>query len=302
MTVILLILKIIGIVLLSLLGIALFLLALALLVPIRYRIYGEHGEEVQIGGSLHWLLHLVKVSVSFQKKEWDYGIFLCGFRLPLPGKNPQKPDAKEPDEAGSDEKGLREADTGETDLQKTDSGEGRRQKANTGEAGPQGADTGETDLREADSGSETSGEKASLVTRIRKAVGNALNRVKELSQKIAEIKSLLTDETNQKSMSFVFAELKYLLRHSRFRRIRTDLVLSLGDPAATGMGLGALSLFPVIYQKEIKIYPDFEAEKAYVEGYYEVKGHIRLVHAVISLFRLWKKREFRKTVKQILKS
>ncbi len=66
LSVILLILKIIGITLLILIGLLLAILLTVLIVPIRYRVQGEHGEEkLYIGARVSWLLHLVGVTVNY---------------------------------------------------------------------------------------------------------------------------------------------------------------------------------------------------------------------------------------------
>lgn len=59
-------------------------------------------------------------------------------------------------------------------------------------------------------------------------------------------------------------------------------------------------MFPAIYQYDIGIYPDFEADKTYVKGTFLVKGHIRLVHVLISGIRLLKERDIRNFIKKFL--
>jgi len=66
LSVILLILKIIGITLLVLIGLLLVILLTVLIVPIRYRVQAEHGEEkLHIVARTSWLLHLIGVNASY---------------------------------------------------------------------------------------------------------------------------------------------------------------------------------------------------------------------------------------------
>ena len=102
-------------------------------------------------------------------------------------------------------------------------------------------------------------------------------------------------------VSAIWKELKYLLKHSRFRKIDTELNFALWEPSATGQALGILAMFPAIYQYDIGIYPDFEADKTYVKGTFLVKGHIRLVHVLISGIRLLKERDIRNFIKKFFK-
>ena len=67
-SVLLTLLKIIGIVLLSLLGLFLVLLLIVLFVPVRYRIKGYYKDEFVCHGKITWLLHLVSVSIDYDKE------------------------------------------------------------------------------------------------------------------------------------------------------------------------------------------------------------------------------------------
>lgn len=63
LSVILLILKIIGITILVLLGILLLLILIVLFVPIRYWVKVEHGDAFTLNAGVSWLLHLVHARI-----------------------------------------------------------------------------------------------------------------------------------------------------------------------------------------------------------------------------------------------
>ena len=63
--IILLILKIIGIVLLSILGLVVLILLLILFVPVRYKAQGEKHEEIKAEGRVTWLLHLLRIRITY---------------------------------------------------------------------------------------------------------------------------------------------------------------------------------------------------------------------------------------------
>ena len=155
---------------------------------------------------------------------------------------------------------------------------------------------------------ETDSEKVSFGQRITSKFHDITNKIKGIRGKLADlsgqagkIKAALTDEHNRNSVSAIWKELKYLLKHSRFRKIDTELNFALWEPSATGQALGILAMFPAIYQYDIGIYPDFEADKTYVKGTFLVKGHIRLVHVLISGIRLLKERDIRNFIKKFFK-
>lgn len=79
---ILLIFKIIGIILLALLGLLITLILTILLVPIRYRIAVEHGEELfRIQGRVHWLLHILHGKITHLDGKLHIIVRLFGFVL-----------------------------------------------------------------------------------------------------------------------------------------------------------------------------------------------------------------------------
>lgn len=60
------ILKIVLLILAAVLGLALWILALLLLIPVRYEDHVKKKEEFFVEAKVHWLLHLVRVPVSFR--------------------------------------------------------------------------------------------------------------------------------------------------------------------------------------------------------------------------------------------
>ena len=104
--------------------------------------------------------------------------------------------------------------------------------------------------------------KVSFGQRITSKFHDITNKIKGIRGKLADlsgqagkIKAALTDEHNRNSVSAIWKELKYLLKHSRFRKIDTELNFALWEPSATGQALGILAMFPAIYQYDIGIYP-----------------------------------------------
>ncbi|MFT4144679.1 MAG: DUF2953 domain-containing protein [Mobilitalea sp.] len=80
--IILLILKIIGIILLSILGLLLLILLVVLLVPVRYKIDAQHGEDVlKADVRVHWLLHIFRARVSYLEGELKIKVRILCFLL-----------------------------------------------------------------------------------------------------------------------------------------------------------------------------------------------------------------------------
>ncbi len=121
-------------------------------------------------------------------------------------------------------------------------------------------------------------------------------------QKLTELKGKVLDETNKIAVARIWKELVYLLRHFRFRRIRSELTFSLGDPALTGQALGILAMLPFLYRYETGVFPDFESDRWYVRGTVSAKGHAHLVHLLVSIVRLWRRKELRIFVKRFMQT
>ncbi len=94
--IILLLLKIIGMLLLCILGLILLTLLATLFVPIRYRVAAQHGENLfYLKGRIHWLLHIVHLSISHIEGQMHIQARLFGF-IVYDNLKPRKP--KEPKE------------------------------------------------------------------------------------------------------------------------------------------------------------------------------------------------------------
>ena len=310
MSVILLILKIIGWILLTLLALFLLIVFLVLFVPVRYRTEGSIEENIRVQGKVHWLLHILSFGFSYNEDGFSYTLRLFGKRISLGEK--LEDEEEEPD-ADSTDPAVHETEEKDGHAVLSDS-EVQQPKAEDGNAvlldsKVQQQDTGSKDrieLQEKDSSvkemPEAGEQKISAkFSNIGKTIKGIREKISDLFHQTEKIKAALTDEHNRNSVSVIWRELKYLLKHSRFRKIDTELNFALWEPSATGQALGVLAMFPSIYQYDIGIYPDFEADKTYVKGTFLVKGHIRVVHVLISGIRMLKERDIRNLIKKFFK-
>ncbi|MGN0142182.1 MAG: DUF2953 domain-containing protein [Roseburia sp.] len=306
MAVILLILKIIGIILLAVLGLILILLAVILFVPVRYRVMGSIREkDTLVRGSVYWLLHSISYMFVYQDGEMESCLKILGIR--------QKSRRGEAEEAGE------EAEAGEPDENAETAGEpdGNAEAAKKPDGNAEVAETEEkTKTAEKDAKPEQKVQgRQSVFERIRQKVNDILETIRRMTEKIRKlltnlpekikdiknIKNVLMDETIKNALVFIWRELLYLLRHFKFRRIHTDLEFSMGDPALTGQVLGGIAVFPAIYQYDIHICPDFEAEELYVRGDFSIQGRIRLIHLLCSCIRLIKEKDVRSVLARFRK-
>lgn len=296
MSVLLLILKVIGIILLALLGFLLLLAVLALFVPVRYRITGVAEDEARIQGQLTWLFPVLGFRFSYEKGEFTQVLRIFGIRKKE--KSRESRDEFEEEEAFEEESTFKDGACDEEMLK--NEGAFKDEEA-FGEKGASGNHTGSKD-EAGKSLTETQEEPGGrFFGRVKATLLQLKEKIFNLKNSISNIKSILTDETNKKAVSTLWMEVLYLLKHFRFRRIHAELTFSMGDPALTGQALGIFCMLPFLYQYEFRIYPDFESDERYVRGTFDIKGRIRGLHFLVSVIRIIVMKECRMLIKKFLK-
>ncbi len=297
MTVVLWILKIIGIILLCLLGLLLVLIAVVLFVPVRYRIQGELKEkETQIHIRANWFLHVISFLGDYVDGAFDYTLKIFGIRKEFGGSEEEASSESEETTQGASEGATEAEDAGKLS-------ESTEQKE-TAQKAPEG--TTEVSVPEGETKKEQeTGKKRSFVSKIasklkkiRETIKKIWDFIVHLPQKFDKIKEVVTDAGNKNALSLTWRELLYLLRHFKFRKIHTDLEFSAGDPALTGQILGGIAVIPAVYRYDVHIYPDFASDTFYVRGTFDIKGRIRLVHLLCSVIRLMKEKDVRRVLSQ----
>lgn len=299
MSVILLILKIIGIVLLALLGIILMVICLVLFVPTRYRVNGEIEDEKVIHVKVTWLLHLISWSAKYEGDEFHSCIRIFGIRKKSKSTlSDLEEETEEMDkEYDKEQDGEAEEEQDEEESDVNTAAEEEQVISESKQANPHAKIFGFFQkirqkciaLKQAVQG-------------IKAKVLQNKAQVLKIKTQISDIKDMLMDENNKTAFASVWKELKYLLKHFKFRRIDMELGFALGDPAKTGQVLGALSMMPFLYRYHCHIYPDFEAHESYVRGTFFIKGRVRLVHLLISIVQLLGRKENRLLLNKFLNS
>lgn len=102
--VILMILKIIGIILLCILGLLLFIFLSVLFVPARYRVSASYYGKPKAVARATWFLHLLSVSMVFENNKVRYKFKIAGFSLKDSEKDSQESDFRKDDKKNKHEK------------------------------------------------------------------------------------------------------------------------------------------------------------------------------------------------------
>ena len=314
--VLLTILKIIGIVLLVILGIMLFLLAVLLFVPVRYSVKGTVDNNITAEGKISWLCSIFRYDFTFQEQELNGEVRIFGFR---PKKKERISEEELEEEAVPEVKdGVEEV---VSDLVSAAGEEDKSEKTPIKPEQDQEVDShkGKQNRKSSDKNSRPSGK--NIFMRMWDKIKNFMKNIKKIffsitveskifmsirkkltgfKEFVVKVKEIVTDTKNQYAVRRLWEELLYLLKHFGFRKIHTELTFALADPAFTGQVLGVLCMMPFLYQYDFHIFPDFESESFYIRGSYDVKGRIQLIFLLVTAIRLLADKDIRSFLKKLL--
>ena len=252
MTVVLLILKIIGIILAALLGTVVLGILLVLFCPFRYRIWGSYHEKPDISIRVAWLMCIFQFRMDITDTQQMY-LRIFGFRKKL----------------------SRVEKEAETDA----FGE-KTEKEN--DASGQFEDTEDAIETKSSGVSSKSPEKKISISQkakrlwekmkdICKKMKRALSNIKETA---AKIKKLYMDPQNKLAFTKLKQSAVKLFRVLHPKKFRLQLKYSTGSPDTTGQLLGVIAMFPIGYRNGWNIVPDFTADAFYADAEFDVRGRV----------------------------
>ena len=294
LTVLLTILKIVGIVLASVVGLIIVLLLWILLSPIRYKGRIRFDGKPDISVRAAYLLHIITVHFDFNGDRKDFSIRLFGRRMKSGEEKPSKTarrkrKIKEPaaplTEADADERSESYEETGaQQDIEK-------QPEQHTLEL-PVNAE-----------GKKESEDKKSIFKKLKDIYNNNIvDRLRNIRNKVSDmvnniidkrdrLSSEINDPANREGLSFAFGLLKKLLKHILPRKHRIYTRFGTGDPAMTGELVGVIYTVAVAANLNVEVVPDFE-NKVF-ECDIPFKGRISVIRLVIWALQAYRNKNFR---------
>lgn len=249
MSILLLILKIIGILLLILLFHVIFLVIGVLFVPFVYRIKGSYHDTLDMKASIYGLGYLVGAGGTFSQEGLHTYLHILGIRKMMnSGNNEEK-----------------SADTKKQDRTEPLSCENENMPMNQGK---------NESVEVSDEKDTFSSEPLSKSAKLQNLYRTLINAIRNFSETISQIRSLWTNESNQRAFMKIRSMLWQFLKCIMPCRLKLTLNFSTGSPDTTAQILGILAMFPIGYQNRWNVYPDFNADKAYADADFDVKGRI----------------------------
>lgn len=274
MSILILILKIIGILFLILL----ILVVLLLFHPIYYQIEGEKEEKISAQGCFWWIFQIFRLEFSVKSDDVSIRFRIFGFmkQTDTPEETKQNvPDAAEPEFQSPSKEQI------PPDKQQEEVPQSFNEPLH-GQA-------------------SDSGKKKKKPKEKKKISKKTQRKKRESAGTWKNFRKELTDEGNRQAVSHLWQELWYLVSCLKPNYIESDISFSAGDPSVTGKITGALSFLPILYRYDARVYPDFLSEEAYIRGRLKIKGHMALYHFARSLIRLLRDENTKKLYDKIRK-
>lgn len=270
------ILKIIGIILLVLIGLILLAAAVILLVPIRYHGEGAREEKILSGNvKLTWLLHMISSSASLSEDGTKIRVCLFGKTIyPKTKKTPKKSKAKKmpkqeaPKKSEKSEKPKQQSDTVSKDVATIYEPQKPIPEL------PKKEKSARPDVK-----SKFEAIKQKLLAVKEKFIDSKAG-IQKIKNKIDYWKNLLTSDPMKEAMEFLWKKTKGLLHHILPRRMTGHIHFGFEDPSKTGKTLAYFSMLYPFTKENLVIEPEFETEELILEGDIAFRGRIRLGYLV----------------------
>ena len=317
MSVFLLILKIIGIVILCIIGLVLFIILYAILAPFWFKVQGSMDRDMNYSFKVKacTFLHFIQVHIDYIKDEGlHYNVSILGTLvriLPRKNKDEDNKDNEEDTDSNEliEEKSIEDEDINAQPEEISANEVDNVEPLATVDEDDTGSDTSDTtkvdidDIQDIDVNSSKivdtnsddfedrfNEEDRKFFVKVRdffdrfnpkKLYKKLKDKIEELKKNIDKISAVIFDEANKEWLGKVMREFKKLIKSLGLNMRGTNLDFSLGSPDTTGQVSGALALFPPIYDKKVRVIPDFTDEELYFDGDVYIKGRLQLLFVVI---------------------
>ena len=258
------ILKVIGIILLVVLALILTALLCVLFVPVKYRAVGSFDNtDIRAKAHASWLFHLFALHIEYAD-ETDGYIRLVFVKKKLFDNY----------EAFNDDVMDDAAKTETEDKISENTGDGPKIPADESEHITDEQAEDECTARTHNEYRSVTDENQHIKQQTKLTHKKRSNKSDRIKNCIYKLKREYSDERNKAAFLHLKKELFIILKRICPRRLKLTMVYSTGSPDTTGISLGILACFPVGYTNRWRITPDFESEKPYAKGSFDIKGHV----------------------------
>ncbi|WP_352397128.1 hypothetical protein [[Clostridium] aminophilum] len=309
------VLKIIGILLLVLLGAFLAVLLMILLVPVRYRARGSYHENPEGTADLTWLLHLIHLTIGYRDEVY-YSLKIAGhvFADSGPEETAEADGTAQDTSGGTGEENLEEAFSLTDSVSDSDGGMISAEKDPLPEGNASPDDLVHVDLPESLSKSHT-GKKlrrrkklsfvkwqekiiSRLISRISSAFRNARRKWRRVEKKYRYIRNVIEDERNRRTVRLLLRQIRRLAGHILPRKADGYVSFGFEDPETTARVLEVCAFLYPFYRGCVCVTPYFD--RNCLDGELTITGRVRIGTVLWIVLRMFLDRNFRKWLKRLM--
>lgn len=304
MSIFLLILKIIGIILLSIISLLLIIIALILFVPIRYRIIANKFEDSDFYAEikLTWLLHFINILIKYTDDlYYRVRVILIPIKksdnLKKHKNNSKKTEPYSDDTKSVDEGENISDESANEDISDNEISKNKEEIVST------------SDLDENDDDNINFDENKGIIYKIRfvltkfleflfnikEKLNEAYNTVVNIVKDIDYYINALKDERNKKVISLCLSQASSIINNIKPKIFNGNLTIGIDDPYTMGQILSIYGiLFPIIHDK-ITINPVYDKEV--IEGDLYIKGRISVFVLIRAAIKIYFNRDYKRMIK-----
>ena len=278
------ILKVIGIILLVVLALILTALLCVLFVPVKYRAVGSF-DNTDIRAKVSWLLHLFALHIEYAD-ETDGYIRLVFVKKKLFDNYEALDDGDMDDAAKTETEDKVSENTGDESEHITDEHTENESTAQTHNEQIAANDENQHIKQQTKLTHQKTYKKRNKKPHKKSHKKQFKDKSDKIKNCIYKLKREYSDERNKAAFSHLKKELFIILKRICPRKLKLIMVYSTGSPDTTGISLGILACFPVGYTNRWRITPDFESEKPYAKGSFDIKGHVIVISILAATLRI----------------
>ena len=315
--IILTILKVVGILLLAVLGLVLFFLLSALFVPVCYRMWGKRTATVLEGkASVSWLFGLIRLSVGYVDSQSKLELYLFGIplvalkdRIDRWRKNRRK-SVKRMRQRKTEKKVVQQkressqavpSVTGKSsDTKPADQICKDNQVKEPVEKPVQDQVDSNSTEQEPDTAAVIFQKIKEILLKIWRFPGRVLERIRksrltfrQFCDKIKKWYRFLQMDDTKQALIFLKGKGFLVLRHMLPVKIQGNLHFGFEDPSITGQVLAVAGMVYPLYGKTFRLIPDFEQQV--LEGEVNLKGRVFGGYLLLQAWQIYRCKEIRRT-------
>ena len=315
--VLLLILKITGIVIACILGLAILIVAAVLFVPVRYKADADYHGKFKAHAKLSWL-GILRLLVSYDEElvMKAKAVFITiysndGDDKKVSGhKKSNNKKAKKQEEDNIFSVSDKEAEKLTEKEEKTqikmaeavhDIKEGVQDVKESAKEAKESVEAVKESTKKENFFDKVKDKCFVIYTKIKEIINLVKDTVKKVSgaadrlkEKVKKAKEFVTDEDNKALFHFLVEQLKTLIKVIRPKKYRINARLGFEDPATMGKVLAYISIFYGMSGADLSLEPVFGENIK--EGSIFLKGNIRIFSVLVIALRVYRNEQFKKFI------